>query len=113
MTRSQDSGIADGGREELMRVGAKVIEEIKELLWNSSSAIKTNFRHDVKSKPGGTEDNPTNSLTILLFFTITNLGGSKREDIEKLIEERLRFFFTKEENLGYKTFWSFEVATEE
>jgi len=111
MTRSSDQEMTAEEREEHMRVGAKIVADIKELLWSSSSAIKTNFTHDVKLKLGGTEDKPTLSPVIRLFFVITDLGGSVKEDIEKLIEGHLRFFSAQKENLGYEFFWSFAVQT--
>lgn len=97
-------------REEYMNVGARMVADVKELIWSGSSKIKTDFRHTVRLNLGGTECKPTRALELRLFFTITDLGGSVKEDIEKLIEERLRFLLAQKENLGYIASWAFEVS---
>ena len=62
--------------KEMLKVGAKILDDMRDLLWNSSSAIKTNFTHATKIKLGGTEEEPIRDPILLLFFTIREKKNS-------------------------------------
>jgi hypothetical protein len=104
--------LSEEEREELMSLGARIIADIEQLLEGRSSAIRTRFTHGVTLEIGGTGARLTRSAEMLLFFVITDLGGSDERQIEEFIDERLLEIFKDPSMIRYKAQHSFEVVPE-
>jgi hypothetical protein len=101
--------LSDAERDELMDVGKMIIVDMVQLLRTVSSAIKTSFTNGMSLEFCGTGTEPVRTPTIIMLFTITDLGGSDQTQVERFIEDRLLAWFEQPSLARYKVIWDIEV----
>jgi hypothetical protein len=94
---------------ELMAVGASIVTDISKLLRATSSKIRTDFTYGVVPDLEGAGTETALPAQIGLLFTITDLGASREEDVEKFINEHLLDMLHGPSMIKYKVQWAFEV----
>jgi hypothetical protein len=95
-------------REELVRLGATIVNDVEQLIASSSSAVKMDFRHGV----GVASRNwygAAREYFIALSFVITDLGGSDESTVKTFIEDRLLEIFKDPTMMKRKVHWAFKV----
>jgi hypothetical protein len=98
-----DERIPNDEREELVNVGTTIVFDIKQLLATSNSAIQTSFRFGVYLDEKA-------EAYIVLYFVVTDLGGSEEGNLKTFINDRLfGIFKDQQEMVRYNVQWAFEV----